>query len=68
MNRLIAPLFALLLAIPATVYAQPVGYALVGGLLIDGSGAEPMPNSIVLIRGDRIEAVGSIGRLPVPQD
>jgi imidazolonepropionase-like amidohydrolase len=43
-------------------------YALVGGLLIDGSGAEPVRNSIVLINGNRIEAVGTIGRLAVPED
>ncbi len=48
--------------------AQESGYALVGGLLIDGSGREPVADSIVLVQGDRIEAVGTIGRLAVPQD
>jgi len=43
-------------------------YALVGGLLIDGSGSEPVRNSIVLINSNRIEAVGTIGRLGVPED
>lgn len=43
-------------------------YALVGGLLIDGSGSEPVRNSIVLINSNRIEAVGTIGRLAVPED
>lgn len=48
--------------------AQQGKIALVGGLLIDGTGAEPLRNSIVLVNGDRIEAVGTIGRLPVPDD
>lgn len=41
--------------------------ALVGGLLIDGTGRDPLRNSIVLVNGDRIEAVGSIGRLAIPE-
>lgn len=48
--------------------AQQNKYALVGGLLIDGTGAQPVRNSIVLINGENIEAVGTIGRLPVPED
>jgi len=44
------------------------GLALVGGTLIDGTGAPPVRNSVVLIRGDRIERVGTIASLPVPGD
>ena len=40
--------------------------ALVGGMLIDGSGSPPTRNSVVLIRGDRIEKVGDVSSLPVP--
>jgi len=40
--------------------------ALVGGLLIDGTGGAPIRNSVVLIRGDRIEKVGTTVSLPVP--
>jgi len=58
----------LLFLVSCLCLAQQSGYALVGGLLIDGTGAEPLPDSIVLIRDNRIEAVGTIGRLPVPQD
>ena len=39
--------------------------ALVGGMLIDGAGP-PIRNSVVLIRGDRIEKVGDVSSLPVP--
>jgi imidazolonepropionase-like amidohydrolase len=40
--------------------------ALVGGTLIDGTGATPVRNSVVLIRGDRIERIGTVTSLPVP--
>jgi len=33
--------------------------AIVGGLLIDGRGGPPITNSIVIIRGAKIEAVGT---------
>src|SRR6185369_8836049 len=40
--------------------------ALVGGRLIDGYGGRPLDNSVVLIDGDRIQAVGRAGELAVP--
>jgi imidazolonepropionase-like amidohydrolase len=40
--------------------------ALVGGTLIDGTGAPPTRDSVVLIRGDRIERIGTVTSLPVP--
>src|SRR5687767_4932503 len=40
--------------------------ALVGGTLIDGHGGPPLRNSVIIVRGDRIEAVGQVGRLAVP--
>jgi imidazolonepropionase-like amidohydrolase len=42
--------------------------ALVGGTLIDGSGAAPIRDSVVLVRGERIERVGTVSSLPVPAD
>jgi imidazolonepropionase-like amidohydrolase len=42
--------------------------ALVGGTLIDGFGGEPIQNSVILIEGDKIMKVGTIGTLPVPKD
>jgi imidazolonepropionase-like amidohydrolase len=41
--------------------------ALVGGTLIDGFGGRPVRNSVVLIEGERITAVGVVGSLAVPQ-
>ena len=40
--------------------------ALVGGTLIDGTGRAPIRDSVVLIRGQRIEKVGTTDSLPVP--
>ena len=40
--------------------------ALVGGTLIDGFGGRPIRNSVVLIEGERISAVGQVGALAVP--
>lgn len=40
--------------------------ALVGGTLIDGNGAAPITNSVVLVQGTRITAIGRVGQLSVP--
>ncbi len=40
--------------------------ALVGGTLIDGFGGPPIRNSVILIEGERIRAVGQVGTLAVP--
>jgi len=67
-RRLLAAAIFLLtgiaLAGPAT--AAPVK-ALVGGRLIDGYGGRPLENSVVLIEGERITAVGRVGELAVPE-
>lgn len=40
--------------------------ALVGGTLIDGNGGTPVRNSVVLVAGGRITAVGVVGQLAIP--
>jgi imidazolonepropionase-like amidohydrolase len=40
--------------------------ALVGGTLIDGFGSVPIRNSVIIIEGERIKAVGQVGSLAVP--
>jgi imidazolonepropionase-like amidohydrolase len=40
--------------------------ALVGGTLIDGYGGAPLRNSVIIIDGERIRAVGQVGTLAVP--
>lgn len=51
---------------PAGRSSQGRPLALVGGTLIDGTGSAPLRNSVVLIRGERIEKIGTTGSLPVP--
>jgi len=41
-------------------------FALVGGTLINGTGSRPVRNSVVLIRGERIERLGTMESLSVP--
>src|SRR5688572_10163745 len=65
----LSPVFCLLLS--ALCLATPVSAkvtALVGGRLIDGWGGTPVNNSVVLVEGERIKAVGTIDSLPVPAD
>ena len=49
---------------PAAVSAT---LAIVGGFLIDGFGGPPRPDSVILVDGERIVAVGDEGRLAVPR-
>ena len=58
---------AALLAPRAMAQPAPVT-ALVGGQLIDGFGAPPLGNSVVLIEGERIAAVGRMGDVEIPPD
>src|SRR6266540_3696432 len=65
--------FALLgtLILGASLSGQPAGQApktkaLVGGTLVDGFGGRPIQNSVILIDGERISAVGQVGTLAVP--
>ena len=68
------PLTAVLALLLATgLQAQPSRVAsktkaLVGGTLIDGYAGPPITNSVILIDGDRISAIGQLGTLAVPQD
>ena len=56
----------LFLALTATLQGRTV--ALVGGRLIDGFGGPPIANSVILVDGERITAVGTVGSLAVPPD
>lgn len=61
-----------IIALLGTVIAlQPGGQprnikALVGGTLIDGNASRPIHNSVILVDGERIRAVGQVGTLAVP--
>src|SRR5687768_7557748 len=41
--------------------------ALVAGTLIAGYGSKPVRNSVVIIEGERIKAVGQVGTLAIPR-
>jgi len=53
---------------PAQPSSSGKPLAMVGGTLIDGTGNAPLRNSVVLVRGDRIEKIGTTDSLPVPGD
>ncbi len=62
---------ALVFAIPSVPHGQrPASQArikaLVGGTLIDGFGGRPVRNSVILVDGERITAVGVQGSLAIP--
>ena len=42
--------------------------ALIGGTLVDGFGGKPIRDSNVIIHGERIKTVGTIGAVPVPKE
>ena len=47
---------------------SPGTTAILGATLIDGSGGRPLPNSVVLIKGDSIIAAGRRSAISVPAD
>jgi imidazolonepropionase-like amidohydrolase len=62
-------MLALRFAATLTIVAVPLAAqttALVGGTLLDGFGGPPVRNSVVVIEGERIVAVGRQGALAVP--
>jgi imidazolonepropionase-like amidohydrolase len=58
-------LLLLLLACPFISHAQTK--ALVGGTLIDGYGGKPLMNSVIIIEGERIKAIGTVGSIDIPK-
>jgi len=49
--------------VPATAQVK----ALVGGTLVDGFGGKPVSNSVIIIEGEHIKAVGQVGTIEVPE-
>jgi imidazolonepropionase-like amidohydrolase len=60
-------LFLSLLLICSSLSAQNIVKALVGGTLIDGFSSSPIRNSVIIIEGERIKAVGTVDTLPIPE-
>ncbi len=59
-------LLALFLILPFILNAQSNIKALVGGTLIDGFGGTPLQNSVIIIEGEKISAIGQVGHLNIP--
>jgi imidazolonepropionase-like amidohydrolase len=57
--------------IAAAASAPPVatagGFAIVGATLLDGTGGPPRPDSVIVVEGDRIKAVGSRAEVALPK-
>ncbi len=62
MRRYVAAL-ATLLIIASSLSAQET-VAIRAGALIDGTGADPISDAVIIVRGDRIEAAGSDVEVP----
>lgn len=65
MKKNILTLLLFLTIFPPAISAELK--ALVGGTLIDGFKDNVITNSIIIIRDDKIEAVGQIGQLAIPE-
>jgi imidazolonepropionase-like amidohydrolase len=55
-------------AFDAPAGTPPAARALIGATVIDGTGAAPVPDAVVLIRNGRIECVGTRRACPVPEN
>ncbi len=69
----IGSLLSVALPFPSTATTQPAAQnnhvkAMVGGTLIDGHGGKTLRNSVIIIEGERIKAVGQLGTLAVPKE
>ena len=70
--RLLAIAFALAASLTACAPDQPTidgagTITIAGATLLDGAGAEPIHDAVVIIRGDRIERAGARADIPVPE-
>ena len=67
-SAIAAAIFVAALSVASGQAQSPSGIkALVGGTLIDGFGGRPIRNSVILVEGPRITAVGTVGSLAVPK-
>jgi imidazolonepropionase-like amidohydrolase len=65
LSLLLAALAALLV-LPAAAETRPL--VLAGGTVIDGYGNPPLHNGVIIIEGEKIVAVGSVGQLAIPEN
>jgi imidazolonepropionase-like amidohydrolase len=67
-RRLCLALFPAMLLTGCKPSEEPGVKAIVGAVLMDGTGGPPISDSVVTIEGSRIRAVGNRASLPVPPD
>jgi hypothetical protein len=67
---MLAILFALLVACRATEREdlQSVSLVVTNGIVVDGTGSDPITNGLVAIRGNRIVAIGQSVDFKIPKD
>ena len=65
--RLLAFCSAIAVLASSSLAAEDEPLAIVGGTLIDGNGGPPVPNGIVVVRGEQIVAVGAASDVDVPE-
>src|SRR5262245_47832931 len=51
---------------PVQINGQQQALVIQGGTLIDGNGGAPLANSVVVIEGNQIAAVGAAGQVQAP--
>src|SRR5690606_758769 len=67
MGKWLAVAVSSMVFLAASLPASAERLALVGGLLVDGTLRAPIADSVVLVDGERITAVGTVTTLPVPE-
>ena len=65
-HRALAAVVCLVAALAAPRPARAEGVAIVGATVVDGAAA-PIPDAVVLVRGERIEAVGTRAQVALPK-
>lgn len=68
MWRFVCVMLASSCALVSPLWAEEGDMALIGATLIDGSGAPPLADAAIVIRGDRIVAVGPRDEVTIPRD
>ena len=66
MTRSIRSILLLLLSIYTVTAQENEVKALVGGTLIDGFGASPIKNSVIIIVGEKIKTIGTVETIDIP--
>jgi imidazolonepropionase-like amidohydrolase len=59
-------LLATCTAVPTSPTSDPL--VLINATLIDGTGAEPVADAVLVLRGGEIQSLGRGGHVPIPQD